>query len=328
MPEDRRLDDATPHPSISRWIPSVLLDLSPLEPVFALRTPHRICLQGMPSSREILHRLLQSRPFEVCVEMDGENAPMRHAPVHDVHEARLTQDLPLEWEHYYWLVDGLQADLERAEGDPGGALARGRRRLAIVEAAFRTIRRGKPCDLWLIDEAWNDKQDEPLLGVSSLDPQQTTQQYVRGLTGHLIERTGSRALADWMADLLREAERRPSLGLPNLGENEQQLLGMYLQHRLFGNAPLTSPAGIIAGWHLIISSALLGTWFAGLLVETGYETELDVALVASLWMLDQGFWCDAQLVHDVLRALNASEYTSPDIGLALTACMSLSWARA
>jgi hypothetical protein len=130
-----------------------------------------------------------------------------------------------------------------------------------------------------------------------------------------------------MADLLREAERRPALGLPTLSDNEQQLLGMYLQHRLLGNARLTSPAGIVAGWHLIISSALLGAWFAGLLVETGYETELDEALVASLWMLDQGFWCDDELVHDVLRALNASEYTSPDIGLALTACMRVSSAR-
>ena len=196
-----------------------------------------------------------------------------------------------------------------------------------VNSTFRTVRRGTPCELWLLEEAWSEKQNEPLLGVASLDPQETMHQYVRGLTGHLIACTGSRALADWMADLLREADRQPALGIPNLSEHEHQLLGMYLQHRLFGNAPLTSPAGIIAGWHLIISSALLGAWFAGLLVATGYESDLDQALVASLWMLDQGFWCDDELVHDVLRSLNANDYTSADIGLALTACMTASPSR-
>jgi len=327
MPEDPRPDEKDAHPPITRWIPSVLLDLSPLEPVFALRTPHRVCLQAMPSSREVLRRLLQNRPFEVCVEVDGDDAPMRHVPVHEVREARLTPDLPLEWDHYYWLVDGLQDDLDDAERDPGAALALGRKRLAIVEASFRAIRRSAPCELWLLEDAWHEKKNEPLLGVSSLDPLETTQQYVRGLTGHLIDRTRSRALADWMAELLREAEHRPTQGLPNLSGDERQLLGMYLRHRLFGNAPLTSPAGIIAGWQLIISSALLGTWFAGLLVETGYENTLNEALVASLWMLDQGFWCDEELVHDVLGNLNASEYTSADIGLALAACMSMSHTR-
>jgi len=252
---------------------------------------------------------------------------VRHVPVQEVHEARLTPDLPLEWDHYYWLVDGLQADLENADRDPGAALARGRRRLAIVEATFRTVRRGTPCELWLLQEAWEGKQNEPLLGVSSLQPQSTMQQYVRGFTGHLIARTGSRAFGDWMADLLREAERRPGFGLPQLGEAELQLLGMYLQHRLFGNAPLTSPAGVIAGWHLLVSSAIVATWFAGLLVETGYETNLELALIASLWMLDQGFWCDEELVHDVLRHLNASQYASPDIGQALTTCLSYAHSR-
>ncbi len=327
MSEDPRLEQGNQTPHVARWVPSVLLDLPPLEPVYALRTPHRICLQAMPSSRELLYRVLRNSPFVITIELDDDNPPMRHVPVHEAHEARLTPDLPLEWDHYYWIVDGLQADLDSAERDPGGALSRGRRRLAICEATFRSLRRRSPCEPWLLEEAWSEKQNEPLLGVSSLDPQQTAQQYMRGLTGHLIARTGSRAFADWMADLLREAERRPSLGLPLLRETENQLLGMYLQHRLFGSAPLTSPAGIVAGWHLILSSALLGMWFAGLLVETGYESKLDDALVASLWMLDQGFWCDEELVHDVLRSLNASEYTSPDIGLALTAYMSASHTR-
>ncbi len=328
MNDDARLDDQETAIHSMRWVPSAILDLPPLEPVFALRTPHRVCLRAMPSSREALQHLLQVRPFEVSIELDGDEAPLRHVPIHEVHEARLTPDLPLEWDHYYWLVDGLQADLEDAESDPGAALARGRRRLAIAEATFRTVRRGTPCELGFLEEAWNTKRNEPLPGISSLDPQETMQQYVRGFTGHLVARSGLRAFADWMADLLREAERRPTFGLPALGETGLQLLGMYLQHRTFANAHLTSPAGVIAGWHLLISAALLGPWFAGLLVETGYENELDQALVASLWMLDQGFWSDEELVHDVLRRLNASEYTSPDMGLALTASLSPSPSRA
>src|SRR5574341_939595 len=103
MQEDERLDAAAPERLATRWIPSSLLDLPPLEPVFALRTPHRVYLQAMPSSREALHQLLQASPFEICVEIDGDEAPLRHVPVQNVHDVRLAMDLPLSWDHFYWL---------------------------------------------------------------------------------------------------------------------------------------------------------------------------------------------------------------------------------
>ena len=313
---------------VTRWVPSAILDLSPLEPIFALRTPHRVCLQAMPSSRDALHGMLQNRPFEICVEVENEAAPLLHVPVHDVHEVRLTPDLPLEWSHYYWIVDGLQEDLLAAPEDSGAALARGRRRLAVVETCMRALRRGATCETWMLQEAWSQKENEQLEPRPSTDPQQTLHQYVRGLAGHLVAQTGSRAFADWMADLGHEAERQPLLGLPALSAADHALLGTYLQHRLLGNAAFATSSGMIAGWHLLLSTTVLGVWLAGLLVQAGYETETSTALVASLWTLDQGFWCDEPLLLDVLRNLNTSEYTSLELALALTATMRAAPARA
>ncbi|MFQ5601292.1 MAG: hypothetical protein ACE5G2_12175 [Candidatus Krumholzibacteriia bacterium] len=322
MHPEERLEGRSEERHLTRWLPSALLDLPPLEPVFALRTPHRVCLQSMPSSRHVLRTLLQRWPFEITVELDTEEAPLRHVPIHDVHEARLTPDRPLEWNHYYWIIDGLQEDLHAWSEDPAAALARGRRRLDAVELTLRELRRGARCDLSVLQEVWAEKQkaQPEQLGYPS-EPMQTLQQYVRGLTGHLIEHASSRAFADWARDLLEEAERRPGLGLPQLSADDRRVLGLYLQHRLLGCACLTAPSGMIAGWHVLISSAVLAMWYAGLLVQCGHETDPDEALFASLWMLDQGFWCDESLVHDVLHNLNASEYTSVDLATALTTAM-------
>src|SRR5262249_46659688 len=66
-----------------RWLPSVLLDLPPAEPVTAVRTPHRVMLQAIPSSRETLAALLHPTVFELTLELEAEQAPLRHVPVHD-----------------------------------------------------------------------------------------------------------------------------------------------------------------------------------------------------------------------------------------------------
>ena len=312
----------------TRWIPSPILDLPPLEPVFGLRTPHRVCLQAMPSSRDALRGLLQNRPFEICVEVESSTPPLGHVPLHTIHDVCLTPDLPLDWNHYYWIADGLQEDLHAAPEDPGSALARGRWRLATVETHLRALRRGMTSESWMLQEIWSRKEKELPVLADSADPQQTLQQYVRGLTGHLVAHAGSPAFADWMADLLREAERQPLLGLPALSAADHELLGTYVQHRLLGNIALASPSGMIAGWHLLVSATVLGVWYAGLLVQSGYEADTSDALVASLWMLDQGFWCDEGLVFDVLHNLNTSEYTSLDLALALATAMSAAHARA
>jgi hypothetical protein len=313
---------------VTRWIPSPILDLPPLEPIFGLRTPHRVSLQAMPSSRDALRGLLQNRPFEICIEAESEAAPLRHVSLHTVHEVCLTPDLPLDWNHYYWIADGLQEDLCAAPEDPGSALARGRWRLATVETHLRALRRGTTAESWMLEEVWSRNENALPVPANASDAHQTLQQYVRGLTGHLVAHTGSPAFGDWMADLLREAERQPLLGLPALSAADHELLGTYVQHRLLGNIGLASPSGMIAGWHLLVSATVLGVWYAGLLVHSGYEADPSEALVASLWMLDQGFWCDEGLVFDVLHNLNTSEYTSLDLALALATAMSAAEARA
>lgn len=314
MQADERLEDLPAEPRPTRWIPSSLLDLPPLEPVFALRTPHRIYLQAMPSSREALRALLQVQPFEISVEIDDESAPLRHVPVQDVHEVRLEADIALPWDHYYWIADGLQEDLTHAIDNPGRALAAGRRRLAVVEEVLGSSRRRNTSDLALLVQAWAERKEPFDLGIADEDVP-TAPQYVQDLVGHMVSRTNSRAFGDWMADL---AQGTKVQSIPSLSVPEQQILGTYLQHRTLGNVALASPAGMVAGWQLVMSTALLGTWFAGLLVHSGYEHEMDEALVASLWMLDQGFWCDESLVHEVLRYVQTRGLTSPALAQALT----------
>ena len=52
------------------------------------------------------------------------------------------------------------------------------------------------------------------------------------------------------------------------------------------------------------------------------ETLFDEALVASLWMLDQGFWCDEALVHETLRTLSEEKPNAIDLTLSLAAALS------
>ena len=318
MQADDRLEDVPAVPQPVRWIPSSLLDLPPLEPVFALRTPHRIYLQAMPSSRETLRGLLQSQPFEISIEIDSESAPLRHVPVQDVHAVHLTPDLALPWGHYYWIADGLQSDLVGATDSPGTALAQGRQRLAMVQETMCSQRRGRPCDLALVQAAWQAAPATPSMTAVNENGGDAVHQYVLDLTAHLVAHTRSRAFADWMADLARESTRRSVAAFPALDRRECQLLGTYLQHRLLGNVALASPAGMIAGWQVLLSSALLGVWYAGLLLQASYEHELDEALVASLWMLDQGFWCDETLVHEALRHVQTHGLLEPNLTLSLT----------
>jgi hypothetical protein len=308
-------------PPLARWLPSALLDLSPSEPVVALRTPHRVCLQSLPSERATLDALL-SRPFEITIETENEAVPLRHAPVHEVHEARLAPDLPLDWPLYYWIADGLQEDLFELGHDPAAALACGRARLAVAEDVLRSTRRSSACDPIRLDAAWkmHGAPTHPNVGKHG-EPAQALQQYVRGLTGHLQSHAASRPFAERVRELLQFAERRPEIGLPSLTAAEARLLGLYAQHRLFGGAWLTAPAGMIAGWHLLLSVHVLAVWYSGLLVQSRRETSLRNALLESLWLLDQGLWRDETLVHDVLSNLNASEYTSPELAAALTTAL-------
>lgn len=307
-----------------RWIPGTILDLPPIEPVFATRTPHRISYQAMPSSRDVLRTLLAGPTFDLSIDLAIDDSQFQHVPVHEVHEARLTPVQPLDWMHYYWVIDGLQEDLATVENLPA-ALMMGRRRLAVVEQCFREVPRGVWCDLDAIVEAWEAQKNTDwalLPRLKHADPVQTFQQYVQGLTGHIVAHATSRAFSDWAADLLLEAEKTPlHLALPQLGTEESGLIRLYLQHRLNGSAWLVAPSGMIAGWHLLISVYVLAVWFAGLLLRSGYERELDEALFGSLWMIDQGFWRDEALVHNILYNLNASEYTTPDLAQALTHAM-------
>src|SRR6185436_9997547 len=127
-------ESATPEERVLvRWLPSVLLDLAPNEAVFALRTRHGVMLQALQVSREALAALLARPTFELTLELETPDAPLCHAPLHEVHEARLTPDLPLAWLQYYWLADELQDDLAQSALDPAAAFLRGRMRLAAVE---------------------------------------------------------------------------------------------------------------------------------------------------------------------------------------------------
>jgi hypothetical protein len=306
-------------PQLARWLPSALLDLAPGEPVLALRTPHRVSLQSLPASREALAELLSRSPFEVAVELETPDAPLRQVPIHEVHEARLAPDQPLDWAQYYWLIDGLQDDLFDLAHDPAAAFARGRVRLAVAEDLMRTARRGQVVDSLALDAAWSKQWTLPPPDPEKHgEPAQALQQYVRGLTGHLVEHAASRGFATLASELLQVAERRPELGLPSIPASDASLLSLYTQHRLFGCPWLTTPAGMIAGWHLLLSIHVLAVWYTGLLIASKRETRLREALLASLWALDQGLWRDETLVHGVLRNLNASEYTSPELAAALT----------
>ena len=305
-----------------RWLPSVLLDLPPAEPVTAVRTPHRVMLQALPASRDALAILLRAQPFEITLELEDEAAPLRHVPVHQVHEARLTPDLPLDWPHYYWLCDGLLDDLASSPADPAVGFLRGRLRLAVVEDLFRTARRGVTPDLAALRGAWEQPANMPRPDIERHgEPQQALQQYVRGLTGHLVEHATSRPFVDEARTLLQFAEKKRDVPLPNLTVVEQKMLCNYAQHRLMGGPWLTAPAGMIAGWQLLFSAHVLAVWYASVLALAKRAPRGREALLTAMWMLDQGLWRDEPLVHDVLHNLNASEYTSFELAAGLAAAL-------
>lgn len=311
-----------------RWVPSALLDLPPTEPAVALRTPHRVMLQALPSSRAALGALLARGPFEITLELENEQAPLRHVPVHDVHEARLAVDLPLDWATYYWLADGLQADLAEV-ADPAGALLRGRLRLAVVEELRRDGRRFPDCDLDVLDAVWARPPAPPAPDVERHgEPPQALQQYVRGLTGHLVEHAGTRGFVDQARELLQLAERRRDTAPLAPSLEGSKTLSLYLQHRAFGASFLTAPSGMIAGWHLLFSAYVLAVWWAGLLLGSRREPNGREALLAALHLLDEGLWRDEPLVHDVLRHLNAGEYASLELAAALAMALRGAPARA
>jgi hypothetical protein len=308
---------------VVRWLPSVLLDLSPAEPISAVRTPHRVVLQALPSTREGLVALLSRHPFEVVVELETDASPLRHVPVHEIHEARLTPDLPLDWPQYYWLVDGLLDDLVEYSRDPAAALLRGRLRLAVAERVLRHESYGLVCEPADLEAAWARPGAAPLPDVERHGaPAEALQQYVRSFTGHLLEHASSPAFVDRAGKLFCLAEQRSDVALPLLGGSETRSLSLYLQHRLLGSACLTAPAGMIAGWQLLVSAYAVGVWWASLLMASQQETNPREALFTSLWMLDQGLWRDEPLLHDVLRHLVAGEYTSPELAAALSDALS------
>jgi hypothetical protein len=310
-----------------RWVPSALLDLPPSEPALALRTPHRVMLQALPSSRAALGALLARGPFEITLELENAQAPLLHVPVHEVHEARLAMDLPLDWATYYWLVDGLQADLAGA-ADPPAGLLRGRLRLAVVEGLRRDGRGFDACDLDVLDGAWTRPPAPPLPDVERHgEPPQALQQYVRGLTAHLVEHAGTRSFVDQLRELLLLAERRRDTAPLAPSAEGGRMLSLYMQHRAFGASFLTAPAGMIAGWHLLFSAYVLAVWWAGLLLASRREPNGREALLAALHLLDQGLWRDEPLVHDVLRHLNAGEYASPELAAALAMALGGATAR-
>jgi hypothetical protein len=319
--EDGKESPAIDLPLRVRWIPSILLDLSPAEPVIALRTPHRVMLQGLPATREGLVALLGRAPFEITLDLESDSAPLRHVPVHEVHEARLAPDLPLPWGPYYWIADGLLDDLSDHASDPASGYLRGRQRLGLVELCVRESPRGAPIDLAELDEAWAAPMPAPVPDSERWgEPQQALQQYVRGFAGHLVEHASSRPFAEEVRALLEQSETRPEASLPSLGAAETRLLWLYAQHRLFGSPHVAAPAGMIAGWHLLFSAHILAIWWTGMTAGPK-RSDTKEALLRVLGYLDHGLWRDEPLVHSVLRHLNASEYTSLGLTASLAAAL-------
>lgn len=320
--------DDIPDVTLTRWTPNALLDLPPGEPVSGLRTPHRVSLLALPSTRQNLAAMLRRRPFEVSVELETPAAPLQHVPIQDVHEARLAPDLPLDWSSYYWIADGLLEDLQESAHDPAAALSRGRMRLAVAESLMRSSR-GRDLGPDSLEAAWAKPQEFAAPDVEKHgEPNQALQQYARGLTGHLVQHAASKTFVDFADQILRDCDRLPHAPLPPLAASELQMLSLYAQHRLFGGPWLVAPAGMIAGWHLLLSAHVLAVWFAAALVHTRRAASASEALLDCLWFLDQGLWRDEPLVHDVLRHLNAGEYTSAELAAALTTALRGAAARA
>lgn len=343
--------------NMTRWIPSAILDLPPGEWVTALRTPHRVLLQALPSSRETLLGLLAPKTFEIHVELEDDDAPLRQAPANDAHGAFLTPDLPLEWPLFYWLVDGLQEDLESP--DPSSGFQRGRARLAMAETMLRRARRGRPADVETITGLWDAAVAAGTAGIATApvataspvttpaDASAVTHSNTNTNTGtvtsadsgangdappdpgafvsnfatQLLENSHTPAFVDAVRPWLQSAERNTDLALPALAARETRILSAYAQHRLFGAGWLAAPAGLIAGWQLFVATHVMAVWFAGLAARTQRGKSTD-ALATALSLLDQGLWRDDALVYQLVRGVVKANATSPEFTLALTGLLS------
>jgi len=309
--------------TMTRWVPSAILDLPPGEHVIALRTPHRVLLQALPSSRDALLGLLAPKTFEIHVELEDDEAPLRQAPATDVHGAFLTADLPLEWPLFYWLVDGLQEDLESP--DPVAGFKRGRARLAMAETMLRRARRGRPADVDTIAASWDAATEDAAPADADAPPDPSA--FVRHLAAHVVDHARAGVFVDTVKPWLQAADRHADLGLPALGARETRILTAYAQHRLFGAAWLAAPAGLVAGWQMFVAAHIMAVWFAGLAMRS-QRGKLADALTSALWLLDQGLWRDEALVHTVVRSIIKADTATPEFTAALTASLSRALARA
>jgi hypothetical protein len=302
----------------TRWVPSAILDLPPGEHVTALCTPHRVMLQALPS-RAALSQLLAPKNFEIQVDLDDDDAPLRQAPTIHLHGPFLAADLPIEWPLFYWLVDGLQEDLEAA--DPIHAFERGRARLALAEKMLRRARRHRPADVDAIAAAWESPPEEP---EAQSEPESLPDplHYVRELARFLVDHAQSsdfiETVRPWLAG---------PMDLAALGARETRMLGAYAQHRLFGAAWLASPAGLAAGWQIFVATQVMTLWFAQRALASP-RGKLADALMTSFWLLDQGLWRDSILVHELARTFVSTATAAPEFTAALAGALRAAAARA
>lgn len=308
----------------TRWVPSAILDLPPGEHVIALRTPHRVMLQALPS-RQALLQLLAPKTFEIQIDLEDDDAPLQQAPATDTEGAFLAADLPIEWSLFYWLVDGLQEDLESA--DPLIGFTRGRARLGLAETMLRRVRRNRPADVDSIAAAWEKAVAEPTPAAAEDEVPPDPGNFVRGLAAFVVEQAGTTAFVDAVRPWLESSQRHADLALPVLGGRETRLLSAYAQHRLFGAAWLAAPAGLVAGWQLFVAAHVMAVWFAGRALQSP-RTKITDALATSFWLLDQGLWRNESLVHAAARRFVSPETASPRFTTALAGTLRTSLARA
>ena len=308
----------------TRWVPSAILDLPPGEHVIALRTPHRVMLQALPS-RTALLQLLAPKTFEIQIDLEDDAAPLRHVPATDTQGAFLAADLPIEWTLFYWLVDGLQEDLDCA--DPLVGFARGRARLELAETMLRRARPNRPADVDSIAAAWEAAVTELPQSAAENEMRRDPNKFVRDLAGFVVEHAGSTTFIEAVRPWLESSQRHTDLALPALGGRETRFLKVYAQNRLFGATWLAAPAGLVAGWQLFVAAHVMAVWFAGRVLQSRRGKVAD-ALTTSFWLLDEGLWRDDSLVHAAVRQFGSRETESPGFTHALAGLLRTSLARA